>query len=171
MNGKLTYMEQDRYDFEEADVTLLGCTLWSRIRSDQPNATPDRILGNSLAAHNTRFEESYKWLKDEVKSIRDTGGGKTRRILVLTHYAPTIRNSCSPTLESGSNSWSKYQNDILGGEGVEGLGSGDVWVFGHTHWSVDFKRDFVRVYANQRGGARSTAASSNGFDAEKTIDV
>lgn len=33
-----------------------------------------------------------------------------------------------------------------------GLGAGDVWAFGHTHWNPgDLTLDFVRVVSNQKG--------------------
>ncbi|KAE9366069.1 hypothetical protein N431DRAFT_446281 [Stipitochalara longipes BDJ] len=151
MQGKLVVLENDRYDMirHGYNVSILGCVLWTRISKDQ-GGTDGTIKENSKAAHNTRFEESFKWIKKEVQAIRKED--PKRRILVMTHHAPTVRGSSPPEQDDGkSPRWSAYQNDILGGEGVAGLQTGDIWTFGHTHRSCDFFEDGVRVIANQIG--------------------
>ena len=72
----------------------------------------------------------------------------------MTHHTPTVRGSSRPGFENDTNkTWSAYQTDILGGEGVPGLQIGDVWAFGHTHWSCSFVQDDVRVIANRKGSS------------------
>jgi len=152
MQGKLIVLENDRYDMTRYgyNVTILGCVLWTHILDSQPR-TDGVIKGNSKKAHNARNEESLGWIKSEVAAIRRED--PKRRILVLTHHAPTGTGSSRPEQDDfNSSTWSAYVNDILGGEGVRGLQPGDVWAFGHTHWSCDFESDGVRVIANQRGG-------------------
>jgi len=41
--------------------------------------------------------------------------------------------------------------DTAGTTHVKGMGEGDVWVFGHTHFTTKFKANGVQVYANQLG--------------------
>jgi predicted phosphodiesterase len=155
MWGNLTFMENDILDLQATyglNVIVLGCTLWSRIRQSQPNAGSDdtnAINGWNSKTNNEVFEDSYRWLKDQVSEIR-SGVRKSARILVITHHAPCFGTSI-PSQDKEGERWSAYQNDILGGEGVEGLQMGDVWVFGHTHFCCDFFRDEVRVYSNPRG--------------------
>ncbi len=80
---------------------------------------------------------------------------------MVTHHAPCITGTSSPKIDGVGDMWSGFQSDVLGGLGVQGLGKGDVWVFGHTHFCADFERDEVRVFANQRGG-RNRVGGFNG---------
>jgi hypothetical protein len=64
----------------------------------------------------------------------------------MTNHASTLQGSNKPDHDGRTASWSSYQTDIIAGEDVEDLGEGDVWVFGHTHYSCDFKRHGVRVF-------------------------
>ncbi|KUJ15343.1 uncharacterized protein LY89DRAFT_686104 [Mollisia scopiformis] len=159
----LTVLENQSADLSGLghDITILGCTLWSRIREDAAPASGDAgtWTGETNAAHNERFERSYQWLKDEVARVRRER--PTHRIIIMTHHAPTIRESGQPgrdgtraegLVPAQPEQWSGYQTDILGGEGLVGLRPGDHWVFGHTHFSTQFEQDEVRCISNQRGG-------------------
>ena len=153
MQKKLIVLKNQRYDMMRYgyNVSILGCVLWTHILDSQ-SETDGRIYSNSKKAHNARNEKSLSWIKDQVKAIRRED--LKRRILVLTHHAPTVRGSSRPDQDDCKTpTWSAYQNDILGGEGVDGLHSGDIWAFGHTHWGCDFVEDGVRVIANQMGGS------------------
>ncbi|KAE8445152.1 hypothetical protein EG329_013648 [Mollisiaceae sp. DMI_Dod_QoI] len=168
MHGRLTVLEKDRFDLRDEGngngkgilLTVLGCALWSRLREDQPEAADNDmervdgrgIVGNSREAHNARFEDSLGWIQEEVGKVRRED--PKRRILVMTHHAPKIRWTSELRYDQKGSYWSAYQNDILGGEGVDGLQEGDVWVYGHTHWSTTWIQDEVRGIANQRGGSR-----------------
>jgi predicted phosphodiesterase len=163
MGGKLRFLNNNRYDLkaEGAHISILGCTLWTKIRADQekhldgrPPRTLEGIPGNSTRHHTERFNQSFKWLQDEVKKIRSEADGHERKILVITHYTPFIRGASRDNSSLGNplkRGYSHYVNDILGGCGLEGLGVGDMWVYGHTHHSTDLVVDEVRVFSNQRG--------------------
>lgn len=155
MMGRLIVLEKDRFDLLKfgVNISILGCTLWTRIRWDQNAGDGSTIMGNSKVQHNQRFEESFTWLKREVQAIRKED--PKRRILVITHHAPALINSSRPEFEEGEDtSWSGFKNDILGGEGVPGLQAGDVWAFGHTHWGCDFYQDDVRCIQNAMVGRK-----------------
>jgi hypothetical protein len=51
------------------DSTILGCTLWSRLRSDAAPGAGDagQWTGETDAEHNARFEHSLAWLRAESK--------------------------------------------------------------------------------------------------------
>lgn len=90
MGGRLTVLEEERFDLKDEEgkvlVTVLGATLWSRIRWNQPDAgmgDVGAILNNSQVAHTARFEKSYRWLRDEVANVRKESA--TRRIVVMTY--------------------------------------------------------------------------------------
>jgi len=158
MNQRLVILnsgDDGRYDFldDGYNVSIVGCTLWANRRRGQAArvATIDSSnVGNNSRNNNQRHERDLRWLKREIRNIREEE--KERVIIVMTHHAPCITSTSAPSLDGVSGSWSDFQVDILGGEGVPGLQAGDVWVFGHTHWSTDFVQDEVRVYSNQRGG-------------------
>lgn len=171
LGGKLIVLEEDRYDLtvDGCTVSILGCVLWTRVGS---NAQSDdwkidsNIRGNSQAAHNARFEKSSRWLRNEVKTIR--ANHPDRPILVMTHHAPALCHTNRPDRDH-TGLWTAYQVDILGGEGVEGLKDGDVWAYGHTHYSNSHLQDEVRIISNQRGGEGGEQQS--GFLSLTTFDM
>jgi len=131
MRHRLTVLEEDRFDFDHLGyrVTLLGCTLWARHRADQQIVSKDltRINGWSSAENNRRNKQSLRWLQQQVKHIREFPENRDRKIIVLTHHAPTIFGTADGQKPVGPDGiWSDWQNDILGGSGVNGLQNGDV---------------------------------------------
>jgi len=157
MNKRLVILDSEhgRYDFHDDgyNVSMVGCTLWANRRADQEAHVGfnDRlIVGKNSKKNNELHQADLAWLKREILNIR--AEEKDRVIIVMTHHAPSISGTSAPARDGRGNSWSDYQNDILGGEGMPGLQIDDVWVFGHTHWSTDIEVDGVRVYSNQRGG-------------------
>ncbi|KAN0099746.1 hypothetical protein V8E51_013521 [Hyaloscypha variabilis] len=160
MNKRLVILnsgDDGRYDFMDDgyNVSLLGCTFWSNHRDDQRVAAArfDRaITGNGSKKNNERHQRDLKWIQREIREIREVENDEDRVIIVMTHHAPCIKDTSRPSLDGVGDSWSNFQIDILGGAGMPGLKAGDVWVFGHIHWSTDFVQDEVRAYSNQRGG-------------------
>lgn len=184
--GRLVFLNNTRFDLRTLDgavISILGCTLWSKIRADQEDhfrslsaEVLEGIPGNSARAHTERFEKSFKWLQDQVKKIRSEKYGKERKILVITHYPPFIRGASrdnSPLTFDMPKNYSQDWNDILGGCGIEGLGVGDMWVYGHTHHSGEFEVDDVRVFSNQRGSncpALIDNPEEHDFDITRSFD-
>lgn len=172
MGGKLTLLEQHRFDLTDekgAGISILGCSLWSRVDNKLLSGGQyENIFQNTTITHNERFGVAYTWPEREVRKIRAETGGSKRRILVLTHHAPVIKGCSDPVHTRGN---SLFCSDILGGATfkINGLGSGDVWVFGHTHWNTDFLVDGVRVIANQRGGILERPGL--GFSVNKTFKM
>jgi len=82
-------------------------------------------------------------LKKTIADIRKEEGGRDRRIIVMTYHAPTLFNF------SGRGYNERYMTDILrkqqSDHNIKGLGKGDVWMFGHTHWANDFMAGDFRV--------------------------
>lgn len=183
MNGKLQFMNRDRVDVHEngTTVSILGCTLWSTIREFQyqnfRKTALEGIPGNTIIEHNKRFEKDFKWLKAEVAKIRAEKDGKERKILIATHHPPFIRGGSRDTDTIGrkmTDTYTMYSNDILGGYGFEGLGAGDMWVYGHTHRTNDLLIDDVKVYSNQRGAKCPELIvnpNRDQFDICRTVDL
>ena len=178
-NGRLIVLQQRRYDIPNSAVTILGCTLWSHV----PHASRDivrekirdlrSIEGWSIDQHNANYESDLAWLLNEMKAVRRENGDveRQRSVLVVTHHAPLLRGTSSP--RHANNSWGvAFATDVLSQIPLDGV---KVWVFGHTHYSTDFKEGGTRVVSNQRGYVQPWRNSGedtlDGFDVRKVIRV
>lgn len=172
LGGRLSFLQQNRVDLPRA-VTVLGCTLWSRVADDAKEVVGQkvndfrRIENWSVDDHNEAHESDLAWLRSELGKI-----GDDRSVLVVTHHAPSVLETSRP--EHLNNPWSSaFATDILSDEKTWGpVGH---WVFGHTHFSTEFEKRGIRLVSNQRGyvvpGVVMKKGVDEGFDAGKTIQV
>ncbi|KAK2762723.1 hypothetical protein FQN54_000897 [Arachnomyces sp. PD_36] len=197
MNGRLVLMNQTRVDIQE--VTLLGCTLHSRILPEAEEIVARkindfrRIVDWTVADHTAEHANDVRWLTDEIASIRSTEAGVKRKIVIVSHYAPSTKGTSSPSNEN--NPWSSaFGTDLLQSEGNSCLDDVQWWIFGHTHYSTESTRGQVRLVSNQRGYVfpktdQGKSANSGGlvskirkfqadnrkqqgtFDSEKVIEI
>ncbi|TEY84019.1 hypothetical protein BOTCAL_0023g00400 [Botryotinia calthae] len=162
LNGKLVLCHQKRWDIELGDshTTILGCTLWSKIDDGAREAVQTRIkdlekidswsIDDHIAAH--MFD--LTWLSNQVTNIQNQNkfraeGESERKILVITHHAPTVVGTSSP--KNANNPWgSAFATELLGDSSMNWVGV-KAWVFGHTHFTTDFEKNGIRVLSNQRG--------------------
>lgn len=93
-----------------------------------------------------------------------------RRIVVLTHYAPTVQGTIDPRVAEGHTSARLVSASAteLTGEQCWRSGKVKVWAFGHTCWCADFERLGVRVLANQRGFGEHECV---GFEPGKVVEL
>lgn len=116
-------------------------------------------------------------MKKSVAEIRAEEGGEARKIMIITHHPPFFRGAfeCSERIGVPYESeYSLYGNDILGGYGFEGIGEGDLWAYGHTHYSTDVIVEDVRVYSNQRGSNSPPLIDSprlHDFNINRTVEM
>jgi hypothetical protein len=170
--GRFVYLQKGRYDFEEDAVTVLGCTLFSRI----PSSDFQR-LGMGLndfhvttswtpRQHTRAHEEHLGWLNERVKELEGSG----RKVVVFTHHAPTRDERAVEPRFKGGVLQSGFSTD-LSGEACWMEREVKLWAFGHTHYNCDFvDGSGKRVVANQKGydfQGRGTA----GWDPEKVVEV
>nr|POE58661.1 uncharacterized protein CFP56_68336 [Quercus suber] len=149
MNGKLQFLNRSRVDLVESGVTLLGCTLHSRIAPDYTKLTNDfaRIEGWSVKRHNAEHEKDLAWLKDQLLALGREE--PKRRVIVVTHYAPMFDRVCHPRNENNAVSQC-FSSDAFAELRQAGLlASVTHWIFGHTHWNFKLKRGNVTVLGNQ----------------------
>ncbi|CUS07646.1 unnamed protein product [Tuber aestivum] len=151
-------------------VYILGATLNTHVPGSAAAEVAARvqdfrmIKGWSVEAHNSAFREDVEWLKAAVAGLRG------RKAVIVTHHAPCVGGTSKRVFE-GSSLASAFATDVVGevlADGGEGVGT---WVFGHTHFSVDFwvkwRRGRVRLVANQRGYFGEEA----GFDVGLVVGV
>ena len=178
LNGQLIVLHQKRYNIPGSSVTILGCTLWSKVPQELTDVVQSKIkdfqkIENwSIDDHNASHESDLAWLQSELQLLHRENevqkSGKKKSILVVTHHAPLLEKTSSP--QHSQNPWSvAFGTDVLSRlrEGVK------VWVFGHTHYSTDFKEKGVRVVSNQWGYVLpwSNSKTQDGFDVRKVIRV
>ena len=163
-------LERSRFDFPGENVTLLGCTLHSHVSQASRDIVQSKVKDFSrirqwtVDDHNASHEKDLRWLRDEIKSIRDLERTnqmgredprkkKKKKIVVVTHHAPIRKGSSKP--EHENNPWSdgfatelllpattKMENPLL---------DVDWFVFGHTHFTTSCTRGSVKLFSNQRG--------------------
>lgn len=172
LNGRLVLLHQRRFDIPDSDITILGCTLWSQIPAESGDIVRYKVQDYNhiedwtVDQHNTAHESDLAWLRNEIQTIHTESQQKaqTRSIVVVTHHAPWLRGTSSPRY--AQSPWSVAFGTNLLSQRWDGV---KVWVFGHTHYTTEFKTNGVRVVSNQRGYVLPGIKDSESFDARKVI--
>ncbi|KAH7346530.1 ser/Thr protein phosphatase-like protein superfamily [Rhexocercosporidium sp. MPI-PUGE-AT-0058] len=158
LKGKLVLLHQRRFNVPNSDITVLGCTLWSRVTEDARETVRmkvkdfEKIEAWTVDDHNTAHDADLTWLRLQVSDIKQQNtlrakGERARRVLVVTHHAPSIQGTSS--LANAGNPWSSaFATDLLGDSSWDGV---KAWVFGHTHFTTQFERNGIKALSNQRG--------------------
>lgn len=166
MQGRLVVLERNRFDFPGENITLLGCTLHSHISQESRDIVQSkvkdfsRILQWTVGDHNASHEKDLRWLRDEIKTIRNQErtnqmgrGNPPKKIVVVTHHAPIRKGSSNPQHEN--NPWSDGFATELLAPGTTKIANSlldvDWFVFGHTHFTTSCARGSVKLISNQRG--------------------
>lgn len=176
LNGRVVLLHQQRHDIPNSDITILGCTLWSHVPEESRDIAQYKIQDFhqikdwKIDQHNAAHQSDLAWLQNEIQTIHQKSQtqSSTRSVVVVTHHAPSLQRTSRP--EHEKNPWSvAFGTDLLSQrwEGVK------VWVFGHTHYTTEFKQRGIRIVSNQRGYVLpwSLKKDSNSFDAGKVVWV
>ena len=156
LNGTVVLLEKRRYDIEDSNVIVLGCTLHSSIPIEKREIVNakiqdfQKIRNWTIDEHNDEHFRDVKWLQSEIEKIRNAEGGKTARIVVVTHHAPVCNGTSRP--EHSKNPWSSaFATDLVRNEKFEAFADVRVWIFGHTHFTNYMHVGKVKIISNQRG--------------------
>ena len=152
--GKLHVMNRDRIDLDVCpDITILGCTLHSNITVEARSIVEMKVndfkkIDNwTVDDHNMEHRQDVEWLRREIHKIRNSEHQPHRNILVITHHAPTVQGSSRP--DDLANPWScAFSTDLLGDKSFADV---HWWVFGHTHFTSEFRQGQTNLCSNQRG--------------------
>jgi len=157
-------------------VRILGTTLWSFVpdehtrtismslndyfsiyfeESDSPESNKHRL---TVAETNAFHSQELTWLKEEIEKASKA----EEPVIVLTHHAPSFRNTSNPK-HNGSPVSHAFQTDLESMLKKPLL----AWCFGHTHYSSDQKINGVRVVSNQVGYL--AYEKGTGYSMEKVI--
>lgn len=170
--GELIILDKVRYDISST-VTILGCTLFSRVTDDQIERVNFgmndfyHIENWSIGAHQETHRVDLDWLNNEVESIARME--PHRKVIVFTHYCPSTQEKVVDPKHASSKLSSGFMTN-LSSEVCWKSEVVKLWAFGHTHYNCDFQDPTTgkRVFSNQRGYYFS---QSTGFDGEKVIQV
>lgn len=169
-NELVHFLEEDEVVIN--GVKFLGVTLWTDYQvSDETQELCMLMCGNLINDHrlirmkdelfSTKHalklhKESLKWL---YKQIVTPHSGQT---VVITHHGPS-KHSAHP----------EYGMNVLSGAFISDLDNlvkeADLWLYGHTHSSIDTKIGTCRLVSNQRGYPREEIPGS--FDRSKVIEI
>jgi 3',5'-cyclic AMP phosphodiesterase CpdA len=142
--------------FEVDDVIFAGTTLWTDIQKEQREISrncndyymikyKDAGVKRRLELEDTnRFhQENVIWLKGVLDNAKLIG----KKVVVLSHHAPTGRN----TLNDEERGTAIEEMDFTNLEYMMDPSVMMGWCFGHTHYSSDQMINGVRVVSNQHG--------------------
>lgn len=156
--NRIIILNRRRHDISPK-ITVLGCTLWSRILDNQL-ATANTMLTdfNSVTGikdwdatkHLEEHGRDLEWLNAEVTKIERSE--PHRQILVLTHHSPTYDPRANDPGHKDSTVSSGFVTD-LSHEPCWLSQSVKCWAFGHTHHSFSYQDQTTNklVLANQGG--------------------
>lgn len=156
--GEFVFLDQRRYDVPGEDqVTVLGCTLFSRIDPDQRKSVAMtlndfyHIEAWTPEAHDAAHRAHLAWLNQQVGALERAG----RRALVFTHHSPTVSEKANDPVHRESPIKSAFVTD-LSRERCWNSPAVKLWAFGHTHYNIEnFEVDRTggggAVVTNQRG--------------------
>lgn len=160
--GKKRFYFMHRRRVDVGNVTVLGCTLWTKIPDthahllataftdfNEKNGIWDRTIGE----HNVSHQQDLDWLNTSLASIPPS-----RDIVVLTHHSPTTDPRAISPKHAKSQMNAGFMTD-LSGEGCWMDTRVKLWAFGHTHYDCQFVDEDAEsgrrklVVANQKGYA------------------
>lgn len=151
------------------DTEIILSTLWSHIPNMNWPAVRDGMndfhlirYGNhplTQSIYNAMHERDLAFIKKSVAK------SKAAHIVVVTHHVPT-RHCVAPEFRNSSIG-TGFTVDLT--EYIETSGI-DLWVYGHSHRSIDCKIGNTLVVSNQIGYAAYREYIKN-FSGEKCIDL
>jgi hypothetical protein len=167
--GRFIFLDQTRYDIDDT-VTILGCTLFSKVTEEQIATVADRLIDFkqirqwTIEDHLNAHKSDLEWLNSQVLDI--SRSQPQRQIAIFTHYSPTLDDRAVDEKHRNSMVASGFSTDLSENECWTNP-SVVMWAFGHTHFNCDYI-DHIgkRVVSNQAGYA---SVEEKGFNAKKVF--
>jgi hypothetical protein len=190
MKGRLEVLYETRSDVPGTNVTLLGCTLWSKIPESDTAAVLRKmpefnektgIQNWNIEKHNSEHKRDLWWLVEEARNSSPSPAGgalapaatagskEERQIVMVTAFAPDLRECLEPWQVDAP--WaSAYGTNLLDGPY---FGNIKTWISGTTGRSCDFKKGETTVVSNQRGreGEHVTGLLKDGMSEKQKVGL
>ncbi|KAF5693315.1 Ser Thr phosphatase superfamily protein [Fusarium denticulatum] len=178
LKGKLVILDRNRWDDPDSKLTIIGATLWSNIHSSAAETIALRVSDYKLikdwtvAKHNECHARDLAYLTETISELNNLPAESQRNVLVVTHHAPCVKGSSRPE-HANAPYKTAFSTDVI--QAREFMRGVQVWMFGHTHYTTEFKKGGVKVVANQRGyvlGYKGpTLENTKGFDDERVVEL
>lgn len=138
------------------DYWIIGSTLWSDIKVNLPKHIV-KIYGMTTDIYYTKFQNSIKFITDEVEKCKNRG----LKAIVVTHYLPSF--NLLPDSKHNQRYISLYTSNLdhMINPPI------DTWIAGHIHHNFDKKINNVRLVSNQYGKPRDKITN---FSKEFVLD-
>ncbi|KAF1961310.1 hypothetical protein CC80DRAFT_488616 [Byssothecium circinans] len=115
--GCFIFLDQTRFDICH-NVTILGCTLFSTISSQQAQSVQlfvsdfERVEDWTVEDHNAAHASDLAWLNEQVLQISKSE--PHRKIIIFTHYSPTTSPEANDPrpLKDASGVRSAFMTDL-----------------------------------------------------------
>lgn len=176
-SGRVTFLERDRVDIAVRGrrITVLGATLWTDYEVNGNAPLGILAAGRALSDHRLIVNgadlftpeharqihfKSRAWLAGEALWSRD----QADLVVVMTHHAP-IPDANPPHYRGGDLAVafvSDMRREILSWQP-------DLWVWGHTHYSMRDQLGRTQLVSAQRGYIGSEAGAASFVPAIVTI--
>lgn len=145
--GNVFFLQQKAVDIDD-NVRVIGATLWSNIDDDQRSdvacflADYRCIKDWTIERNNNMHTKHLAFIKAEIERAK----ADYKKLVVLTHHAPSFVNTSSPMHSGGilSSAFATCLDDLFGDPIV-------AWAYGHTHFSNKQVRKGMVLISNQRG--------------------
>ncbi|KAF1940441.1 hypothetical protein EJ02DRAFT_406591 [Clathrospora elynae] len=177
--GRLEVLHETRFEVPGTNITLLGCTLWSKI----PDADVAAVLRKmpefdeengikdwDIEKHNSEHKRDLKWLADEVKAPNPSRNTTAeRQLVVVTAFASEMEESLDPWQIDAP--WaSAYGTNLLHGPH---FGNVKLWISGSTGRTCEFKKGNTTIISNQRGreGEHVTGLLKDGMSEKQKVGL
>lgn len=156
--GRFSFLNRNRFDVD-ANITILGCTLWSDVLPQQATEVDARltefneskgIRDWTLESYGEEHRKDRDWLNSQVRILEETE--PKRQIIIATHHSPTLDPRAVKPAHQGSSVSSAFATD-MSRDLCWTSTAVRLWVFGHTHYNCGFRDEATGklVVANQRG--------------------
>jgi hypothetical protein len=190
MKGRLEVLYETRSDVPGTNVTLLGCTLWSKIPESDTAAVLRKmpefnektgIQNWDIEKHNSEHKRDLWWLVEEARNSSPSPAGgalapaatagskEERQIVMVTAFAPDLRECLEPWQVDAP--WaSAYGTNLLDGPY---FGNIKTWMTGTTGRTCEFKKGETTVVSNQRGreGEHVTGLLKDGMSEKQKVGL
>lgn len=142
----VTYLNCTGVDITGTDLRIIGTTLWSEIKEDQMSdiryslSDFQCIRKWSIEENQMKHKQCLNFIKQELKN--------PGRLIVMTHHPPVLK--CGHPKHTGSSMSSAFKND-LGHLILQNTDKIAAWMYGHDHYSMQFKLGNTTIMSNQIG--------------------
>ena len=150
--GHFYFLDDDTVTIN--DVTFIGATLWSDFRNGNPISMMDAKSGisdytciyhGSDDSHRLITPDDTLHIHRTSKEFIETHLRCPGRKVVVTHHLPSFQSIYEKFHEDDNGSFASNLDQLMYDYQPE------LWIHGHTHFSMDYMIDKTRIVCNPRG--------------------